>query len=72
MALSKDETKRLLERMIFVDEHPTDWAQDVWDMSPTLGETAARLIEVFDGLIDCCSEDKLENFLHGLYGDMLE
>jgi hypothetical protein len=72
MALSKDEIKRLLERIIFVDESPNDWAQDVWDMSPTLGETAAKLVEVFDGLIDCCSEEKLENFLHGLYGDTME
>jgi hypothetical protein len=69
MALAKDEAKRLLERLIFGDERPTDWVQDVWDMSPTLGETAAKFVEAFDGLIDCCSEEKLENFLHGLYQD---
>lgn len=72
MALSKTETKQLLERIVFVDERPEDWAQDVWEMSPTLGETAAKLLEVFDALIDCCSPEKLDNLLQGMYRDMLE
>lgn len=72
MPLSKDEAKQLLERLIFADDRPADWAQDVWDMSPTLGETAAKLLEVYNGLIECCSEEKLENFLQGLYQDLLE
>jgi len=71
MTISKQEAKQLLERIIFVDERGVDWAQDVWDMSPTLGETAAKLIEVMDGLIQCCSDEKLENFLQGLYQEML-
>jgi len=71
MTLSKQEAKQLLERIIFVDERGVDWVQDVWDMSPTLGETAAKLIEVMDGLIECCSDEKLENFLQGLYQEML-
>jgi len=71
MTISKQDAKQLLERLIFVDERGVDWAQDVWDMSPTLGETAARLIEVMDGLIECCSDEKLENFLQGLYQEML-
>jgi hypothetical protein len=71
MTISKQEAKQLLERIIFVDERGVDWAQDVWDMSPTLGETAAKLIEVMDGLIECCSDEKLENFLQGLYQEML-
>jgi hypothetical protein len=72
MTLSKDETKRLLERIIFADDQPDEWVQDVWGLSPTLGETAAKLLEVFDGLIECCSEEKLENFLQGLYQEMIE
>jgi len=71
MTISKQDAKQLLQRLIFVDERGVDWAQDVWDMSPTLGETAARLIEVMDGLIECCSDEKLENFLQGLYQEML-
>jgi hypothetical protein len=72
MSISRNEAKQLLERIIFAEDRPSDWAQDVWDLSPTLGETAAKLIEVFDGLIECCSEEKLENFLQGLYQEIVE
>ena len=67
MTLSKTESRQLLERMIFDDELPRDWVQDVWDMSPILGENAAKLLDVFDMLIDCCSEEKLENLAHTKY-----
>jgi hypothetical protein len=72
MPLSKNEAKQLLERLIFVDDRPDEWVQDVWGISPTLGESAAKLLEVFDALIECCSEEKLDNLLQGLYQDMLE
>lgn len=71
MSLSKHEAKQLLERLIFVDERPQDWAQDVWDLSPTVGETAAKLLEVFDALIDCCPEEKLDNLLQSFYQEMI-
>jgi hypothetical protein len=71
MTISKQEAKLLLERIIFVDERGVDWAQDVWDMSPTLGETAAKLIEVMDSLIECCSDEQLENLVQALYQQIL-
>lgn len=72
MKLSKTEAKQLLERMIFEDERPKDWAQDVWDMSPMLGDSAAKLLDAFEMLIECCSEDKLENLVQGLYQENLD
>lgn len=72
MTLSKTEAKQLLERMIFEDERPRDWAQDVWDMSPMLGDSAAKLLDAFEMLIDCCSEEKLENLVQGLYQENLD
>jgi hypothetical protein len=72
MPLAKDEAKQLLERLIFADERPEDWVQDVWGLSPTLGETAAQLLEVFDALIESCSEEKLDNLLQGMYQDLME
>ncbi|MGE5658591.1 MAG: hypothetical protein ACM37W_18480 [Actinomycetota bacterium] len=72
MALSKKDAKQLLERLIFDDERAQDWVQDVWGMSPTLGESAAKLLEVFDAVIDCCPEEELENLLNGYYQDYLE
>ncbi len=71
MSVSKDEAKQLLERLIFVDDSPQEWVQDVWGMSPTLGESAARLVDVFEMLIECCSEEKLENLLQSIYQDQL-
>ncbi|MEW5861635.1 MAG: hypothetical protein AB1861_30365 [Cyanobacteriota bacterium] len=71
MPTSKTESKQLLERLIFEDERPKDWVQDVWGLSPTLGDSAAKLLEVFEALIECCPEEKLENLLQTLYQDSL-
>jgi hypothetical protein len=71
MALSKQETKQLLERLIFVSESPQEWVQDVWDMSPTLGESAARLLEAFEATVESCPEERLEALLEGLYRDRI-
>lgn len=71
MSLSKTEAKQLLERLVFEDERPQDWVQDVWAMSPTLGENAAKLLDAFDALIACCPEEKLENLLQDFYQDSL-
>lgn len=71
MSLSKVEAKQLLERMIFNADLPQSWAQDVWDMSPTLGETAAKLVDILEALIDCCPEEQLNNLLQGLYHDRM-
>jgi hypothetical protein len=72
MSLSKTEAKQLLERIIFDKERPQDWVQDVWGMSPTLGENAAKLLEVYDALIECCPEEQLEDLVQSLYQDYLE
>lgn len=72
MALSKDEIKQLIERLIFEDERPQDWVQDVWGLSPTLGDSAAKLLEVFAALMEYCSEEQLENLLQSYYQDSLE
>lgn len=72
MPISKTEAKQLLERLIFEDERPQDWVQDVWGLSPTLGDSAAKLLEVFEALIDCCPEEKLESLLQTLYKDYFQ
>ena len=72
MSISKTEAKQLLERLIFEEERSQDWVQDVWGLSPTLGDSAAKLLEVFEALIEYCTEDQLENLLQSLYQDRLE
>ena len=63
MPLSKAEAKQLLERMIFDDLEPQQWAEDVWGITPILGDSAAKLYEAFEALIECCPEDKLDSLL---------
>lgn len=63
MSLSKAEAKQLLERMIFDDQPPQQWVEDVWGLTPILGDSAAKLYEAFEALIVCCPEDKLDNLL---------
>ena len=63
MPISKAEAKQLLERLIFDDLPPQQWVEDVWGITPILGDSAAKLLEVFEALIECCPEDKLDNLL---------
>lgn len=72
MTLSKQEAKQQLEKLIFDNELPQDWVQDVWGMSPTLGETAAKLLEVFEGLIESCPDAKLDDLLQNLSEDSIK
>ncbi|MGH8002737.1 MAG: hypothetical protein ACREPR_25720 [Brasilonema sp.] len=72
MSISKIEAKQLLERLIFDDARPQDWVQDVWGLSPILGDSAAKLLDVFEALIECCPEEKLENLLQSFYQEDFE
>jgi len=72
MAISKTEAKQLLERLIFDDERPQDWVQDVWGLSPMLGDSAVKLLEVFEALIDCCPDEQLDNLIQIYYRDRID
>ncbi|MBW4509659.1 MAG: hypothetical protein KME64_24570 [Scytonematopsis contorta HA4267-MV1] len=72
MSISKAEAKQLLERMIFDDTQPKEWVEDVWGLSPMLGDSAAKLLEAFEALIECCSDEKLDNLIKIYYQEYLE
>ncbi len=72
MSISKTEAKQLLERMIFDDTQPKEWVEDVWGLSPLLGDSAAKLLEAFEALIECCSDEKLDNLIKIYYQEYLE
>ena len=72
MALSHQEARQILLRMVFTDGSADDWVQDVWGLSPTLGETAARLVDVMEALAGCLSDEKLENLVQSLYQDQMD
>ncbi|MGK7934892.1 MAG: hypothetical protein AB4206_03670 [Xenococcaceae cyanobacterium] len=67
MSISKAEAKQLLEKLIFENSNPQDWVQDVWGLSPLLGDSANKLLEVFEALIECCPQEQLENLLQTYY-----
>jgi hypothetical protein len=71
MALSHQEARQILLRMVFPDGSADDWVQDVWGLSPTLGETAARLVDVMEALTGSLSDEKLENLVQSLYQDQM-
>jgi hypothetical protein len=72
MSISKTEAKQLLERMIFDATAPDDWVQDVWSLSPLMGDSAAKLLDAFYALIDCCPDEQLDNLVKGIYREQLE
>ncbi len=72
MTISRTEAQQLLERLIFDDSNPADWVQDVWGLSPPLGESAAKLLQMFHTLLECCPDEELENILHSIYQDQMQ
>ena len=71
MSISKVEAKQLLERLIFEDTDPQDWVEDVWGLSAIHGDSAAKLLDAFEALIECCPEKQLENLLESIYQQQL-
>ncbi|ACK69364.1 conserved hypothetical protein [Gloeothece citriformis PCC 7424] len=67
MSIPKTEAKQLLERLIFESQPPEEWVQDVWGLSALHGDSAAKLLEVFNALIECCPEEHLDNLIQSLY-----
>jgi hypothetical protein len=72
MGLDRSELKQLLNRVIFDDVEAEDWIQDVWGLSPMLGDSAAKLWDVLELLIDDCSDEILAGFLQAIYQRYLE
>ena len=70
--IAKEEAQKLLERIIFEQMQPEDWAQDVWDFNPIHGDSAAKLLDVFNALIQISSPERLEAYLHSLYEERLD
>jgi hypothetical protein len=67
MSLDRVELKQLLSRMVFDETLPEDWVQDVWGLSPMLGDSAAKLWQMLEMLMENCSDEMLEQFLQSLY-----
>ncbi|MFM2431319.1 MAG: hypothetical protein RLZZ511_2532 [Cyanobacteriota bacterium] len=72
MALDQAELRDLFVRTIFEETTAEDWVQDVWGLSPMLGDSAAKLWEACEWLLADCPEATLENFMQYLYRQQLD
>ena len=59
----KAEAMKSLQYLIFDDEKPDDWVQDVWGMSSMLGDTAAKLLEAFEAVVERCPDESFDQLV---------
>jgi hypothetical protein len=67
VSITPIQTKELLDGLIFTGDQPRDWVQDVWSLSPTLGESAASLVDVFDLLLEMLNDTQREELLQKIH-----
>lgn len=72
MTVSRKTAKKLLYDFMFEDESAQEWVEDVWGLSPFLGQSAANAAEVLGALVEACSEETLNEVLASLYKDHQE
>jgi hypothetical protein len=72
LGITQTQAKQLLEDLIFTGDRPGDWIQDVWMLSPTLGESAASLVDVFDLLLGMLDDLQREELLQKIYDNHQE
>lgn len=60
---SKADALHSLQYLIFDDEQPDDWVQDVWGMSSMLGDTASKLLEAFEAVVESCPDDAFDQLV---------
>jgi hypothetical protein len=72
MALDKTEVKLLFDRLIFDETDPQDWVQDVWELSPMMGDSAMKLLEVFYKVLERTPEPELQEVLKEIYVAQME
>ncbi|NJM98696.1 MAG: hypothetical protein HC800_17440 [Phormidesmis sp. RL_2_1] len=67
MTVSRKTAQKLLYDYMFESEAAQEWVEDVWSLSPFLGQSAANAAEVLGVLIETCSERQLNAIISSLY-----
>lgn len=67
MTVSRKTAKKLLYDFIFESDGARQWVEDVWGLSPFLGQGAANAAEVLGLLIETCSERQLNEVVASLH-----
>lgn len=63
MTVSRKTAKKLLYDFMFESADAQQWVDDVWGLSPFLGQGAANAAEVLGALLDTCSERQLNTIV---------
>ena len=72
MTVSRKTAKKLLYDFMFESADAKDWVEDVWGLSPFLGQGAANAAEVLGALIEACSEEQLNTVVASLKAAHIE
>ena len=72
MTVSRKTAQKLLYDFMFENEGAQTWVEDVWGLSPFLGQSAANAAEVLGALMEACSEEQINEVLAALYKDHKE
>lgn len=67
MSVSKKTAKKLLYDFMFESENAQEWVEDVWGLTPFLGQSAANAAEVLGALLDTCSERQLNEVVASIH-----
>ena len=67
MTVSRKTAKKLLYDFMFESADAKEWVDDVWGLSPFLGQSAANATEVLEAFIETCSDRQLNAILASLY-----
>ena len=67
MTVSSKTAKKLLYDFMFESESAQEWVEDVWGLSPFLGQGAANAAEVIGALLETCSERQLNDVVTSIY-----
>ena len=67
MTVSSKTAKKLIYDFMFESADAKEWVEDVWGLSPFLGQGAANAAEVIGALLEVCSERQLNEVVSSLY-----
>lgn len=63
MTVSRKAAQRLLNDFMFESADGQQWVEDIWGLSPFLGQSAANVAEVLGVLLETCSERQLNDIV---------
>ncbi|MEL6777979.1 MAG: hypothetical protein AAFO06_12045 [Cyanobacteria bacterium J06597_16] len=67
MTVSSKTAKKLLYDYMFESESAKEWVEDVWGLSPFLGQGAANAAEVLGALLETSTEEQLNALVSSLH-----